>query len=68
MKFRFKIYVASFLQIPQIKFVNNGHSVVLQQESLKHAIFVSFYFSFMNLKVLRQWHVKCAALNAACQT
>lgn len=41
MKFRFKIYVASFLQIPQIKFVNNGHPVVLQQENLKHAIFVS---------------------------
>lgn len=41
MKFRLKIYLASFLQIPQIKFVNNDQPVVLKQGSLEHANFVS---------------------------
>lgn len=41
MKFRLKIYLASFLQIPQIKFVNNDQPVVWKQGSLEHADFVS---------------------------
>lgn len=40
MKFWLKIYLASFWQIPQIKFINNDQPVILKQESLEHASFV----------------------------
>lgn len=66
-KFRLKIYLTSFLQIAQIKFVNDEQPVILKQGILEHA---SWYlcFSLLNLKAFSQWNAKYTALNAACQT
>lgn len=67
MKFWLKIYLANFWQIPQIKFINNDQPVILEQESLEHASFVSL-LQLDELKAFIQWRVKYPALNAACQT
>lgn len=62
-KFWLKIYLASFWQIPQIKFINNDQPVILNQESLEHASFVSL----LQLDEFESFHsVACKISGSQC--